>query len=213
MDGTLVDSEVFTEKIISDYLGERNLNPDGIEYEDFHGVTWIDIANSLSARWPNLDALQVADEFSRRFHETVQAQPPTMIAGADKAVRAAAKHFSCAIVSSSGRKTVAQVIKQLDLEVYLKCRVCADDVRCAKPNPECYLQAAERLSVQAEACLVFEDSLAGLSAANAAGMWTVAITHHKSDEAKKRSRAKAHYSIAHFDELPDDFFERLSEKL
>jgi len=52
-----------------------------------------------------------------------------------------------------------------------------------KPDPQIFLKAAELLEVPPERCVVFEDSLAGIAAANAAGMKVVGITTgHPMDE-------------------------------
>ena len=52
-----------------------------------------------------------------------------------------------------------------------------------KPNPQIFLKAAERLGRQPADCVVFEDSLAGIKAANDAGMKVVGITTgHTADE-------------------------------
>jgi beta-phosphoglucomutase family hydrolase len=45
-----------------------------------------------------------------------------------------------------------------------------------KPDPQIFLKAAEQLNMPPEKCVVFEDSLAGIKAANSAGMKVVAIT-------------------------------------
>jgi beta-phosphoglucomutase len=45
-----------------------------------------------------------------------------------------------------------------------------------KPDPQIFLKAAEKLNMPPEKCVVFEDSLAGIKAANNAGMKVVAIT-------------------------------------
>jgi len=47
---------------------------------------------------------------------------------------------------------------------------CADRVARPKPAPDVYLAAADRLGVPPQACLVIEDSVAGVAAASAAGM-------------------------------------------
>ena len=54
--------------------------------------------------------------------------------------------------------------------------VTADQVRRGKPDPECFLLGAQRLGVSPRRCLVVEDAPAGLAAARAAGMRTVAVT-------------------------------------
>jgi hypothetical protein len=53
--------------------------------------------------------------------------------------------------------------------------VCGNDVRRGKPDPEPYLLAARRLGVDPARCLVLEDSVAGIAAAEAAGCFVVAV--------------------------------------
>ncbi|GAB3644339.1 hypothetical protein GCM10028832_31960 [Streptomyces sparsus] len=61
--------------------------------------------------------------------------------------------------------------------------VAADDVTRGKPDPEPFLLAAAELGVRPSRCVVFEDAPAGLSAARAAGMRTVALTTtHRPEE-------------------------------
>jgi pseudouridine-5'-monophosphatase len=78
--------------------------------------------------------------------------------------------------------------------------VCGDDPRIhqLKPAPDVFLITAVELGVAPEQCLVFEDSLAGVSAARAVGMQVVALP----DPAMDRSRyAEADLVIGSYDEL------------
>jgi beta-phosphoglucomutase len=45
-----------------------------------------------------------------------------------------------------------------------------------KPHPQIFLKAAEKLNIPPDNCVVFEDSLAGIKAANNAGMKVIGIT-------------------------------------
>jgi mannitol-1-/sugar-/sorbitol-6-phosphatase len=54
--------------------------------------------------------------------------------------------------------------------------VTSEDVARGKPDPACFLLGAERLGVDPTKCLVFEDTVAGLTAADAAGAEALAIT-------------------------------------
>ena len=56
-------------------------------------------------------------------------------------------------------------------------------VKKPKPDPQISLKAAELLQIPPEKCVVFEDSLAGIAAANAAGMKVIGITTgHPADD-------------------------------
>jgi beta-phosphoglucomutase family hydrolase len=54
--------------------------------------------------------------------------------------------------------------------------VNVDMVKRAKPDPEIYLRALEGLGLAADECLVFEDAMAGIEAARAAGIKVVALS-------------------------------------
>ena len=53
--------------------------------------------------------------------------------------------------------------------------VTGDCVAHPKPAPDIFLEAARRLGVPPEGCVVLEDSLAGVRAARAAGMRVIAV--------------------------------------
>lgn len=69
--------------------------------------------------------------------------------------------------------------------------ITADDVEHGKPAPDCFLMATECLGVRAADCLVWEDSPAGIAAAEAAGadVMVVTATHHARLETPHRSVA------------------------
>lgn len=81
-----------------------------------------------------------------------------------------------AIVSGSRRKAVESTLTQLGLAPFFEILVCAEDYKNGKPAPDCFLQAAEALKVKPEDCLVFEDGLLGIQAANAAGMECIRVS-------------------------------------
>lgn len=80
-----------------------------------------------------------------------------------------------AVVSGSTRDSVTASLQVLDLLDRFDTLVCAGDYQRAKPDPEPFLIAAERLGVAPRDCLVFEDTEMGIQAATAAGMASVKV--------------------------------------
>lgn len=74
-------------------------------------------------------------------------------------------------------------LKKMGLESVFDTLVTADRITEGKPDPMCYLLAAADLQVQPDACVVFEDSFAGIQAGKAAGMRVVGLATTNSREA------------------------------
>ena len=80
-----------------------------------------------------------------------------------------------AVVSGSRRSSVVGSLTALGLLDKFDTLVCAEDYKCGKPAPDCFLMAADRLGVAPSDCLVFEDTDLGIEAATAAGMLSVKV--------------------------------------
>jgi len=84
--------------------------------------------------------------------------------------------LTVAIVSSASERWVRSHLGRLGLGEVWRTIVCADgDLERAKPSPQLYLEALEALGLRADEAIAFEDSLHGVRAAKAAGIFTVAV--------------------------------------
>jgi beta-phosphoglucomutase family hydrolase len=91
--------------------------------------------------------------------------------------------LSLGIVTAAPRMNVDFAYDALKLERFFDLVVHADEISRGKPDPEGYLVAASRLSVDTSRCLVFEDAPVGVRAAEAAGMDSyVVLTTHSAEE-------------------------------
>jgi HAD superfamily hydrolase (TIGR01509 family) len=72
-------------------------------------------------------------------------------------------------------------LDKLGIQYFFDVIVTSDYIQEGKPSPKVYLYAAEKLKVLPENCLVFEDTISGVKAAQAAGMKVAVITttHHE----------------------------------
>ena len=80
-----------------------------------------------------------------------------------------------AVVSGSGRESIVKALTVLNLLDKFDVLVGAEDYKRGKPAPDAFLLAAEKLGVQPESCLVFEDTDMGIAGATAAGMVSVKV--------------------------------------
>ncbi|MER7396707.1 HAD family phosphatase [Streptomyces sp. NPDC000151] len=82
-----------------------------------------------------------------------------------------------AVASGSSRAAIDAVLKGTDLDTMLSTRVSAEEVGRGKPEPDVFLEAARRLGVAPESCVVLEDAAPGAEAARRAGMRCIAIPY------------------------------------
>ncbi|CAN5433867.1 beta-phosphoglucomutase [soil metagenome] len=89
----------------------------------------------------------------------------------------------CAVASSTARQNIDAVLRRIGLEEAFREIISAQDVVNGKPDPEVFLQAADRLGIAPARSVVFEDAHVGIDAAHAAGMKVVAVaTTHPREE-------------------------------
>lgn len=104
--------------------------------------------------------------------------------GAKAFVEDLKKHgIKCAIVTSSDQKKMQHVRRKNPELIALFDRILtAEDFSASKPNPDCYLKAAEVFGMQKDECIVFEDAFSGLQAGMSAGIFTVGIASYNPRE-------------------------------
>ena len=81
-----------------------------------------------------------------------------------------------AVVTSSNQpKMKAVYAKHPEFKSLFDAILTSEDFERSKPDPDCYLKAAERFGVESKNCVVFEDSFNGLKSGRAAGMYVIGL--------------------------------------
>lgn len=80
-----------------------------------------------------------------------------------------------ALATSTSRQTSLINLGSAKVEKYFDALVCGEDVTNGKPDPEVFLTAAQKIGIEPEQCIAFEDSFNGIKSAFAAGMTTVMV--------------------------------------
>lgn len=79
------------------------------------------------------------------------------------------------IALGSASKNARPILEKVQLLPYFDVIVDGNSVTKAKPDPEVFLLAAQQLGADPSSCVVFEDAVAGIEAANAAHMTSIGI--------------------------------------
>ncbi len=109
------------------------------------------------------------------------------------------------IALGSASKNAPEILNKVNLFNQFDAIVDGNAVTKAKPDPEVFLKAAEAIQLKPENCLVFEDSVAGIQAANSAHMISIGI----GDE---EVLFEADYIFKDFTQISTDFIMELIEK-
>ena len=104
----------------------------------------------------------------------------------------------------SASKNARPILKKVGLIAYFNTIVDGTQVSKAKPDPEVFMIAARDLNLAPENCIVLEDAIAGIDAANIAGMTSVGI-------GDRETLSEARYVFKDFTEIDLDFIKELAE--
>lgn len=200
-DGTLIDSELLYNTVISDLLCESGLDhyTPTLCLERFTGLT----LSTIRVQVEEEHKIDLAPHITSDIYVSrAQAQMDkglSTIMNADQLV-ARSKTLGKICVASNGERS--SVIKSLKMTGLYEAFDGGEDhiftkiqVENAKPAPDLFLFAAEKMDVLPKDCAVIEDSVAGVRAGIAAGMYVLGFTgshHNPAMHANALKEAGAH---------------------
>jgi len=106
------------------------------------------------------------------------------------------------IALGSASKNARPILDRVNLLSKFHAIVDGNDVSTAKPDPEVFLKGGEALKATTPDCIVFEDSIAGVQAANTAGMVSIGI-------GSQEVLHEANYVFSDFTEISNEFLQQL----
>jgi beta-phosphoglucomutase-like phosphatase (HAD superfamily) len=178
MDGTLLDSEILWVEAVEKYLKDFGFQLTRDEAIDIvYGISWRDIYPEVRRRFPGFGLgyeqfVSAVDPVFAQLRHTRDIRIHSSIA----LLRKLAREYPVCIVSGSNSNGVTDGIEIMGIREDIRFFLATEDYSPGKPDPTCFLMAAERLETEAARCLVFEDSTVGVQAAKAAGMHCVALS-------------------------------------
>lgn len=170
MDGTLVNSDAVVERVWQRWAARYGLDGDYV-YSISHGRQSYDTLVELMPERPLEEHLAEARELLAE--ETADLDGVVPVPGAVE-LMAALADLPHALVTSADSTLATARMKACGLPLPATM-ITAEDVTIGKPAPEGFLKAAAELGVLPRDCVAFEDSAAGIAAAQAAGMRVVGV--------------------------------------
>ncbi|MBP6630292.1 MAG: HAD family phosphatase [Kofleriaceae bacterium] len=175
LDGTLVDTERQSADAMAIALAAgQDVEVDADDKLFIVGRSWVAIHERLRLRYPALrwSVEQLAAATADARERLLGDGGLTPLPGAVATVRRFPRR---ALVTGSSRREASHALELIGLGDAFPLMMASEDVARSKPAPDGYQQAARGLGVDPAACLVFEDSVAGIAAARAAGCLVVAV--------------------------------------
>ena len=178
LDGVLVDSARFhfeawkrlAVSLGSDFTEEQN--------EELKGISRVDSLKKI-ANWGGIKLSEqvFADAMERKnnwYLELIQdMSPDEALSGCRAFLESAKGTYGIALGSAS--RNARSILQQVELLSFFDALVDGNDTTRSKPDPQVFQLAADRLGRKPEECVVFEDAVAGVQAAKAAGMRVIGV--------------------------------------
>lgn len=177
VDGTLLDTERIYMKAWKEAAAEAGfVMPDSVlqktravNTKDAARIFEEEIGNGFSYQAVRPIRVRIAEEIIRRESPILKPGVLELLAFLEE------KGIRLAVASSTNQQGTREHLAESRILDRFEVVVGGDMVTNGKPHPDIFLKAAEALGTAPEACIVVEDSPAGIRAAHAAGMKAVLV--------------------------------------
>ena len=196
LDGSLVDSMWMWRAIDIEYLGRFGIPlPEDLQSK-IEGMSFSETAVYFKEFFHIPDSLEkIKDDWNRMAWDKYANEVP-LKPGIPEFLRGCRKHgIKLGIATSNSRELVENIVEVHKLRDYFSCIMTGCDVAHGKPAPDIYLAVSEKLRVNPERCLVFEDIIPGIQAGKSAGMKGCAVEDAYSLQTKENKKALADFYI------------------
>ena len=175
MDGTIIDSEPYwlaSEQALAAEHNEVWTANDGLD------VIGMSLENSSQVLKDRANVPLETSEIVDRLTNDVQSQLAKVVPwrpGAKELLLDLRKHkVKTALVTMALSRMAKQVVEAIPFDAF-DVIVAGDNVTRGKPHPEAYEKAAALLGFEPSKCIAFEDSITGLTSAEAAGTYAIGV--------------------------------------
>ena len=183
MDGTIVDSLPYHYKAWKIFFKENKVENFSKKLKDYKGGGTLDLMTAVYGNKYSRKELKImTDDKEIIFREIYKNNVVPIMGFMDMFELIKSKKILVGIASNAIRKNVKMILSELKIYEKFDSIICGDEVRKGKPDPEMFDETIDRFNLKKEECLIFEDSVEGVSAAVNSRVDVVGITSSTSGE-------------------------------
>ncbi len=176
MDGVIVDNMAFHKKAWERFFLKYRPVMSLEEFMQHFGRTNKDLFEVLFQRTISVEEEDRWGREKEALYREAYAPFVKPVVGCVEFLRVLRAHAVCtAVATSAPRINLDFILEHIPIKGYFDALADSSWVTRGKPDPEIYLKAAAELDCPPEACVVFEDSFAGIRSGQNAGMKVVAL--------------------------------------
>ena len=179
LDGVVVDTAKYhfiAWKALAEELGFEFTLEDNERLKGVSRMQSLEILLEIgNLRVSDREKLEMAEKKNALYVSYIEKMTPEeTLPGVEKFLREL-RAAGIRIALGSASKNAPMILERIQLSGMFDAIVDGNSIAEAKPNPEVFLKGAEKLGVLPENCVVFEDAIAGIEAAQNANMYSVGI--------------------------------------
>lgn len=209
LDGVIVDTAKFHFIAWQRLAASLGINFTEHENEQLKGVSRVDSLKKI-LEWGNKE-LSPADfqlkmnQKNEEYLDLIESLDTTDILPGVQDFLIALRAKNQPIALGSASKNARPILEKLQIIDFFEVIVDGTNVTKAKPDPEVFLSACQQLDMPAHKSIVFEDSVAGVQAANNAGMLSIGL-------GDANTLHEASVVFESFSDMPQDYINTLLQQ-
>lgn len=210
LDGTLVDSMGIWYDIDVEYLGKYGYEVPEELQNDIEGFSFTETAVYFKEKFRIPESIaEIKETWRQMAMEDYRNKVPLKPGVKEFLSHLKDRGIRIAVASSNDYGLIDAALKGKGIREYFDAIITACEVEKGKPAPDVYLEAAKRIGVPPEECLVFEDIVPGIQAGRSAGMKVCAVEDDYSAFQREEKRETADYYISDYRQVIAGTYEEL----
>tara|TARA_B100002051_G_scaffold270711_1_gene304102 strand:+ start:375 stop:1019 length:645 start_codon:yes stop_codon:yes gene_type:complete len=177
MDGTIVDSLPFHHEAWRIFFEENKVDDFSEKLKKYKGGGTLDLMKAVYGDIYSIDELKkMSDDKEIIFRKIYKGNIKPIEGFPEFFFYLKSKKILVGLASNAIRKNVTLTLDELGVHDLFDSIICGDEVNFGKPNPEMFDKTVSRFKLEKDNCIIFEDSIEGVSAAVNAGINVIGVT-------------------------------------